>query len=275
MITAKKSDPFSKYATPFMEIGRILHPGRNRTLNNTAMPETFSLSIPKPCHEQWESFTKTDTGGFCASCQKNVIDFTNWNDEQIRQYINAANQRICGRFNPSQLKTYRNTATTPRPSHMFISALALPLLLSAVDTKAQTSTSHTAQYIQPEKTTDKSNTDTQNNQQASANTIWARGIVRTKEDSALVTGAFVTWKGTTTQVITDANGHFSIKLADAQGQATLIVSFIGTITQEITITQDREIDIYLESDLRPFSGELIITRASLPRRIWWKIKNIF
>lgn len=71
------------------------------------MKQSFQLNIDNPCHEQWESFTPTSTGGFCASCQKNVIDFSEMSESQLvaffRDRLNSS-QNLCGRFKEDQLK---------------------------------------------------------------------------------------------------------------------------------------------------------------------------
>ncbi|WP_276372697.1 hypothetical protein [Chryseolinea sp. H1M3-3] len=48
------------------------------------MKKIIQIAVPKPCHEKWSSFTKTTNGGFCGSCQKEVIDFTSWSDERAQ-----------------------------------------------------------------------------------------------------------------------------------------------------------------------------------------------
>jgi len=73
------------------------------------MKNTLQLSVYQPCHENWENFTPTASGGFCGSCQKNVRDFTQMSDtELIAFFKNAAqkqNQSMCGRFRDNQLQT--------------------------------------------------------------------------------------------------------------------------------------------------------------------------
>src|SRR5438045_3930171 len=82
-----------------MEFGLFMHPH--------GMKKPFSLSIPRPCHENWNSFSPTAKGGFCASCQKEVIDFTNWTDDRIKHYFKTSGG-TCGRFRQDQLKTYED-----------------------------------------------------------------------------------------------------------------------------------------------------------------------
>ncbi|MBJ96696.1 MAG: hypothetical protein CMC87_01800, partial [Flavobacteriaceae bacterium] len=63
----------------------------------------FKLNIPKPCHEDWQQMSPTQKGKFCASCRKEVIDFTKLSSTEIARKTKNATQ-LCGRFTQSQLK---------------------------------------------------------------------------------------------------------------------------------------------------------------------------
>jgi hypothetical protein len=67
-------------------------------------PTTFSITIPKPCHEDWNKMTPDAKGAFCSSCQKSVIDFSGKTDAEVSDIL-IANQekKICGRFDAKQL----------------------------------------------------------------------------------------------------------------------------------------------------------------------------
>ncbi len=68
------------------------------------MKNLYSISIPKPCHEDWKQMTPKEKGRFCDSCAKTVIDFTKMEDYKIQDFINKnRNNRICGHFKQSQL----------------------------------------------------------------------------------------------------------------------------------------------------------------------------
>lgn len=41
------------------------------------------LSIPTPCHEDWDKMTPTEKGRHCQSCEKEVVDFSLLSDQQI------------------------------------------------------------------------------------------------------------------------------------------------------------------------------------------------
>ncbi len=68
------------------------------------MKPNYSISIPKPCHEDWSKMTRNEKGRFCQSCSKTVVDFTKMNPDDIQDYLhNNKDQRICGHIKQSQL----------------------------------------------------------------------------------------------------------------------------------------------------------------------------
>jgi hypothetical protein len=70
--------------------------------------KTYSLSIPKPCHQGWENMVPNHEGRYCNACAKTVIDFSVMSDEAIQQYfIKAGNEGVCGRFKNTQLERIR------------------------------------------------------------------------------------------------------------------------------------------------------------------------
>jgi hypothetical protein len=69
----------------------------------TLLMKKINLSIPTPCHAKWDSMTPYEQGKFCASCQKNVIDFTNMSDRQIGEFFKKPPSSVCGRVYNDQL----------------------------------------------------------------------------------------------------------------------------------------------------------------------------
>ena len=68
------------------------------------MPKSFQIQIPTPCHESWESMSRTQKGRFCQSCQKTVIDFSTMSDAQIIAWFSTSEGNSCGRFASTQLE---------------------------------------------------------------------------------------------------------------------------------------------------------------------------
>lgn len=70
------------------------------------MKTYYSISIPEPCHEDWNQMTPKDKGRFCDSCSKTVIDFTKMNTYEIQDFLSQNQEnRICGHFKQTQLES--------------------------------------------------------------------------------------------------------------------------------------------------------------------------
>jgi hypothetical protein len=66
------------------------------------MNTKHKITIPKPCHEDWNKMTPNDNGRFCKSCSKNVVDFTNMLPDEIQKYFQQ-HGKVCGKFKNYQL----------------------------------------------------------------------------------------------------------------------------------------------------------------------------
>ncbi len=90
-----------------------------------------------------------------------------------------------------------------------------------------------------------------------------RGRIVDNEGQALP-GVNVVEKGTTNGTSTDANGNFVIVLADAN--ATIIISFIGYMTQEINVQNETTLNITLQPDIQTLS-EVVVVGYGTSRKI--------
>ncbi|MDP9961751.1 TonB-dependent receptor plug domain-containing protein [Chryseobacterium lathyri] len=63
----------------------------------------MKITIPKLCHENWETMTPEEKGRFCSVCSKTVRDFTIASDEEIINVFSHSSENICGNFYESQL----------------------------------------------------------------------------------------------------------------------------------------------------------------------------
>ena len=91
--------------------------------------KTFAISIPKPCHENWNNMTPDAKGAFCGSCQKSVYDFSDKTDEEIISVFEKEEKgKVCGRFTSTQLTqpvvSFGNPSSTNRLA-VFLYALLL------------------------------------------------------------------------------------------------------------------------------------------------------
>lgn len=73
----------------------------------------LKISIPKPCHEDWEAMTPNLQGRHCTACTKTVVDFTSMPDEAIKYFLLRQQEKtLCGRFRNEQLQ--RISITLPQ-----------------------------------------------------------------------------------------------------------------------------------------------------------------
>ena len=70
------------------------------------MESKHKITIPEPCHENWDKMTPNENGRFCLSCSKTVVDFTTKLPDEIQHFfIQNQNQKVCGRFKNEQLES--------------------------------------------------------------------------------------------------------------------------------------------------------------------------
>lgn len=67
------------------------------------MRPAFYLTIPEPCHEDWDRMTPAEEGRFCGQCEKVVYDFTAMADEELFRFLELPHHGICGRYRNDQL----------------------------------------------------------------------------------------------------------------------------------------------------------------------------
>lgn len=97
------------------------------------MKKKIHISIPEPCHEDWQEMTAAEQGRFCGSCQKTVVDFSAMTDTQVLNYFTKASGRVCGRFQEKQVnKTYQPLPMVTTPNWLKAGALASGLLVAGV-----------------------------------------------------------------------------------------------------------------------------------------------
>ncbi|HZI53132.1 MAG TPA: SusC/RagA family TonB-linked outer membrane protein [Chitinophagaceae bacterium] len=84
----------------------------------------------------------------------------------------------------------------------------------------------------------------------------------TDEESKPVSGATVTVKGTVTSVATDASGKFSI---NAPGTATLVISYVGFVTQEIPLNGRSTLSVNLGRGEATALTEVVVTTLGVKK----------
>jgi hypothetical protein len=238
------------------------------------MEKTVTLTVNTPCSQKWSSFTPTREGGYCGSCNKVVIDFTKMTDAEILAYFTNTGGHLCGRFLPTQLKSYHlREQVNVRPGFLLLKAGVLGALMLLV---AKPASASAIVVKAPLEINDNATTLSTNVREKGERTL--SGIVK-DEFGEILPGVNVWIKGTETGTVTGADGKFQISV-DAGD--VLAFSFIGFVTKELTITDkiinDQEFTLTL--DMQVTLGEVAVNHVygeepSALKTWWQKVKSIF
>jgi hypothetical protein len=240
------------------------------------MEQKFNLTIAKPCSEKFNKFRQTPQGGFCNSCQKEVIDFRKLRDEQIVKYFNNNKGNTCGYFDTSQLNRTITKTDFKQSTHFRffrVAAIAFLSFSSLHHIQAQEQ-KHKIEVVQNENQLKDSQSHKSESQQS-----LLTGIVA--DASGPLPGANIILKGTAIGTSTDFDGEFEFPKVLKEGDV-LVISFLGYATQEIVIKKEQtilkaELNINMKEDLSCFlMGEVEVNEVYKSKPTFWqRIKNIF
>lgn len=196
------------------------------------MSTKINISIPQPCHENWEEMTTIDKGKFCASCQKKVFDFTRASDREIVTAYEQ-NQNLCGRFLNTQL--HRDLTKQKEKSSVWIAAATA--FISFISIGSQNAIAQ-EQPVKTEQTDQRMLGKFLVTKPAE---IEVSGTVSDK--TGPLPGASIYIKGTEVNVSSDFDGNFTIK---AKKSDILVVTFMGYDSKEIEILDEKKLNITLK-----------------------------
>ena len=181
------------------------------------MKSKINISIPEPCHENWQGMTAVEKGKFCGSCQKNVFDFTKATDREIIEAYNKDN-KLCGRFLNTQLN--RDLSIPKEKGSIWLATTSTLLSLLAFGNNEVK-----AQEIPKTEQTETKHLLGKPAQQQEVQINEEKEITGIVSDaSGPMPGVNVVIKGTERGVTTDFRGNYSIKAKEGE---TLVFSFMG------------------------------------------------
>ena len=232
----------------------------------------FNLTIDKLCSEKFNQFTQTNSGGFCNSCQKEVMDFRNMSDEKLVEYFKNNQANTCGYFKTTQLKEYSNlndNRNGAKFKYLRIIGFAFFSALSLHNIQAQEKQPVT-EIVEQNKSL-KINQIKNNDEQKGL----LAGVV--SDDTGPLPGANIILKGTTIGTSTNFDGEFVFPKKLEKGDI-LIFSFLGYETQTIEIKENQNIlNVNMGgNDSFVLMGEVEVNEVYKSKRtLWQKIKDIF
>lgn len=245
------------------------------------MNKRLEITIPKTCHENWDKMSAVSSGMYCSSCQKEVVDFIDFSEQELREYfLNHIGEKTCGRLSKSQLTLkphYPDTGTLwskLRPKLLAASVLVFPLTLKA--STGSLAERHPISAV-PESKHKSIDAAFQRPSVASDTIKTIRGVVLDKNTGETLHGVLVNLKGTTKRVVTDSKGVFLVNVNNGI-EPVLVFSYIGydSIEQRLNTRRETPITIILTENIPALMGEVCVVRKpDILQKIIHPFKKLF
>jgi hypothetical protein len=233
---------------------------------------TQQIQIPNPCSQNPRNFTPTGKGGFCQSCQKEVVDFRKMSENEVIDFFKSISKKRCGIFYPHQLKSeevpFRKVKFPILWAIGFwgITGFSFPAL-------GQSS----GQPKSEQTTIDKKEDLKSSSSFLPKRTIKGRVIDFYFNETQPLSGALVAIKGLAIGTTADQDGYFELEVPDfvTSQKIILVLSFIGYKINEVTV-YDTQLpvqlgEIQLQEDNNFVMGEFIYLKPNL----WQRFKGVF
>lgn len=179
------------------------------------MKRQLKLEISKTCQENYNGFEKTTNGGFCNSCSKEVLDFTEKGVSEIHDYFSNNSENTCARLTTNQLDVINGRSKLNLVRSVGIACLAL-FSFGEVVAQENATTSETTVTKQE-------------------NTFTIKGNVQ--DGDFPLTGVNIILQGSKIGTQSDINGDFifpkKLKIGDV-----LIFSYVGMKSQKVVVNSE-------------------------------------
>jgi hypothetical protein len=218
----------------------------------TAMTK-LHLTIPEPCHQDWNEMTPNEKGRFCNSCAKTVVDFSSMTDAQLIEYfMQLKGQDVCGNIHQEQLQRTMSSLPAPRKKlfrYWQYAAASLIMFFKAPQAKAQGAIS--SRITQADSSRGSS----------SKKTVTApllKCIAITDLDGHPIAGASVRFLSDENLLITDSAGRIYINKTNENEKLT--ISAIGYEEKTIVLKAIQFATVKMDYDIRQL--ENVTVKAS-------------
>ena len=208
------------------------------------MKTSMQINLKTTCDKNFNSFKETPNGGFCQSCQKEVIDFSVLSDKEVLSILKLKGKGSCGRFKGSQLnRELQKPQRNPLKRSWGLASIALLSLVVSPKAEAQSIENPTIEVSEQIQ-----------------NRYLVKGTVFDDQNIPLV-GANVVLKGSNEGVVTNFDGAFEFSRPLAAGDV-LVFSYVGFDLKEFEIVDSAsdviDITINFEASDIILMGEISI-----------------
>ena len=226
--------------------------------------QSLQLSIPEPCHENWQNMTPADQGRYCNACAKVVVDFSMMTDAEVLNYFSVLkDEKVCGRALPGQLNRAITLPREPKKRLFWYwnyIMLFFMFFSKSNSAKSQTKGEVVALPVKP----------------ACTKTVGMMVAIPQVKQDHLISGkisdkegkpvpfATVIIKGTHLGVSANANGEFAIKSKPGD---ILTISATGFEPLAVTVGNNKLINVQLKNqpELNVVFGDVVVTARCVKR----------
>jgi hypothetical protein len=243
------------------------------------MKRSVKLSISKPCSEKFSNFYPTEIGGYCDSCKKEVIDFTQMSERDILKHLDNELGKTCGYFRNVQIKTYSTPVTSDFKQKVNylgtrIASFILLSFLSISKSQAQEIEQSPTMQVHLDKNS------LQDHDSILINGEYeVTGILVDKNTNEPLPFANVMLKDSGTTTMTDMDGRFKFPHPLKTGDK-LVFAYVGYRPVQVEITTNALSTLYIKIELddteMTIMGEVMVDQVYASKSsIWQKLKMKF
>lgn len=234
----------------------------------------YIITIPTPCHEDWDRMTPTEQGRYCAVCKKEIYDFTNYSNFHLIKRLDNG-QHICGRFNKMQLDKELDSLKEINYARRIALLFGLTSLVASVQPVKAQDTKLATKQTQSD-TTQQKNTTPEHHNKVLEDSITIKGRILSFNDSLGLPGVNISGVGQNPEYSTtsDINGNFKITIPKRHftPKVELRFSYIGFESINYYVNQS---DSYLEVQMKEETNELLGGVVVIKKTLWSRIKSLF
>ena len=232
------------------------------------MYRVSNIDIPDPCKEDWQKMTATDSGKYCSSCKKTVVNFTGMSDLEIVTYF-SEHKNICGRFKKSQLNRTLNSEleksipTGKAWNYLMIIGFSGFVVLPNSNIKSQDIEKNRIALYRIEKDSLKETPITN----------YIKGIVLDSMTKEPIHGCSIIIIGHWSNTSTDSSGFFKLAIPDNLNDLHFKIQLSMVAYESIIVEGSDLINLFnktflMKSNEDELSGEVVVVYH--PKKKWWQ-----
>lgn len=235
---------------------------------------SIKVTVPKPCSENWQNMERREQSRYCSTCQKCVIDFTNFSDTELVAYFRATDNTVCGRFNRYQLD--KLLIVKKINSNKKLNLFSTLMLVSTIgfSNNIKENLQRPLTLVQ-EKKNPKDNGEAKKAISCKEfGPVNIKGKVYDCETKEALQYAAVSVKGTKIGTLTDKAGNFDLLIPSEynNADAVILVHYTGYLAKEYKLSSIKNENWEIGLSGIVLTGEVLITRKPT---IWTKFVRLF